>query len=119
MSDKLKLINLDYLNEISGGNNGFIADLIDMFFKQIPEYQITLSDLYDKKDWINLGKLAHKAKSAILMVGMNELASDLKKLEENAKEGINIEEYHEIIVKFVRDSKLAIEELKEIQKKYN
>jgi len=119
MSVKLKLINLDYLNEISNGNTDFIIDLIDMFFKQIPEYQISLSDLYDKKDWVNLGKLAHKAKSAILMVGMKELAEDLKKLEENAKEGININEYQEIIVKFVRDSNLAIEELKNVRKNYN
>jgi len=119
MPDKLKLINLDYLNEISEGNVDFIIDLFDMFYKQIPEYQISLLDLYDKKDWINLGKLAHKAKSAILMVGMKELADDLKKMEENAKEGININEYHEIIVKFVRDSNLAIEELKEVRKNYN
>jgi HPt (histidine-containing phosphotransfer) domain-containing protein len=119
MSAKLKLINLEYLNEISNGNTDFIIDLIDMFFEQIPEYQISLSDLYDKKDWINLGKLAHKAKSAILMVGMKGLADDLKKLEENAKEGININEYHEIIVKFVRESDLAIEELKEVRKNYN
>lgn len=116
---KLKLVNLDYLNEISNGNTDFIIDLIDMFFKQIPDYQISLSDLYDKKDWVNLGKLAHKAKSAILMVGMKELAEDLKKLEENAKEGININEYQEIIVKFVRDSNLAIEELKNVRKNYN
>jgi HPt (histidine-containing phosphotransfer) domain-containing protein len=119
MSGKLKQVNLDYLNEISDGNTDFIIDLIDMFFKQIPEYQISLSDLYDKKDWLNLGKLAHKAKSAILMVGMKELAEDLKKLEENAKEGININEYQEIIVKFVRDSNLAIEELKNVRKNYN
>ncbi len=119
MPDKLKLVNLDYLNEISDGNADFIIDLIEMFFKQIPEYQIYLLDLYKKKDWVNLGKLAHKAKSAILMVGMEELAGDLKKLEENAKEGININEYHEIIVKFVRESNLAIKELKEVRKKYN
>lgn len=117
MSDTLKFINLDYLNEISDGNVDFIIDLLDMFFAQIPEYQVSLSELYNKKDWINLGKLAHKAKSAILMVGMKELANDLKKLEENTKEGININEYHEIIVKFVRESNYAIEELKEIRKK--
>ena len=119
MSNELKLINLEYLNEISDGNTDFIIDLINMFFNQIPEYQISLSALYDKEDWINLGKLAHKAKSAILMVGMKELADELKKLEENAKEGRNINEYHEIIVKFVRESNLAIEELKEVQKNYN
>lgn len=49
------------------------------------------------------------------MVGLNKLASKLKRLEENAKESKNINEYSEIIAKFVRDSNIAINELKEIR----
>jgi hypothetical protein len=86
-----------------------------MFFEQIPEYQKLLNDFYSTKDWINLGKTAHKAKSAILMVGMNKLAESLKILEENAKEGKNINVYKEIIAKFVRESNVAIKELQEIK----
>ena len=115
MSDHFQMINLDYLNEISDGNNDLLRDLVEMFFEQIPEYQKLLTDLYDKKDWINLGRVAHKAKSAILMVGMNDLAQKLKKLEENAKEGKNINEYQEIIAKFVRESDIALQELLEIK----
>ena len=116
MNNKLKVVNLSYLNEISDGNTGFINDLIEMFFEQIPEYQKSLNNYYSKKEWINLGKTAHKAKSAILMVGMKELADDLKKLEENAKEEKNITEYKEIIAKFVYESNVAIKELHEIKK---
>ena len=116
MENKDKFIDMSYLNEISNGNQDFIKELIDMFFEQIPEYQKIIDFHYQNKDWINLGKAAHKAKSAILMMGMKELASDLKKLEEDAKEGKNINEYQEIIAKFVRVSNSAIKELKEIQK---
>ena len=115
MNDHFQMINLDYLNEISDGNNDLLRDLVEMFFKQIPEYQKSFTDLYDKKDWVNLSRVAHKAKSAILMVGMNDLAQKLKKLEENAKEGKNINEYQEIIAKFVRESDIALQELLEIK----
>ena len=117
MENNSKLIDLSYLNEISDGSNELINDLVYLFFKQIPEYQIALNDYYDKKDWDNLSRIAHKAKSAILMVGMKDLANKLKKLEENAKEGRNINEYQEIIAKFVRESNTAVKELKEIRNK--
>lgn len=117
MSDHFQMINLDYLNEISDGNDDLLIDLVEMFFEQIPEYQKSLTNLYDNKDWYNLGRIAHKAKSAILMVGMNDLAQKLKKLEENAKEGKNINEYQEIIAKFVRESDIALQELLEIKNK--
>ena len=115
MENKQKYTDLSYLNEISDGSNDLIIDLIDLFFKQIPEYQVFLSEFYKKRDWVNLSKLAHKAKSAILMVGMKDLANELKKLEENAKDSKNINEYQEIIAKFVRESNFAIKELKEIK----
>lgn len=117
MSDNFDMINLDYLNEISDGNTDLIDDLIEMFFQQIPDYQKLLKDFYSKKDWFSLGRIAHKAKSAILMVGMHDLARELKKLEENAKEGKNIHEYQEIIAKFVRESDIALQELLSLKKK--
>lgn len=119
MNNKYKVIDLSYLIEISGESTDLINDLIEMFFDQIPEYQQLLKNYYSKKEWINLSKIAHKAKSAILMVGMKELADDLKKLEENAKEKKNINEYKEIIAKFVSESNAAIKELHEIKKNQN
>ncbi|MFO7828963.1 MAG: Hpt domain-containing protein [Bacteroidales bacterium] len=113
--DKKHMINLSYLKSISDGNNAFILELIDMFIDQVPEYQEMLQDLMNKKDWNNLARTAHKAKSAILMVGMDELAADLKKLEENAKVEKKINEYQEIITKFVSHSNIAIRELKMIR----
>lgn len=118
MNNKHKVIDLSYLNEISGESTDLISDLIEIFFKQIPEYQKSMNNYFSKKEWINLGKIAHKAKSAILMIGMKELADDLKKLEENTKEGKNINEYNEIIAKFVSESNVAIKELHEIKKNH-
>ncbi|MEE4198192.1 MAG: Hpt domain-containing protein [Bacteroidales bacterium] len=117
MNQEYKLINISYLKSISNGNDPFILELIDLFFEQIPEYQNLLKHFYDSGDWNNLARIAHKAKSAILMVGMDKLAQELKKLEENAKVEKNIHEYQEIIANFVDQSNIAIHELKLIRNK--
>lgn len=75
-----------------------------------------MNDFYSKKDWYNLGRSAHKAKSAVLMMGMNDLSSDLKKLEDYTKDGKNINDYQEIIAKFVRISDSAVQELRDIKR---
>ncbi len=116
MTNKDQIIDLSYLKEIGAGNKDFINELIDMFFEQIPEYQKSLNDFYSKKDWYNLGRSAHKAKSAVLMMGMNDLSSDLKKLEDYTKDGKNINDYQEIIAKFVRISDSAVQELRDIKR---
>ncbi len=116
MKKQWDIINIDYLHSISNGDNKFIIDLIDLMLEQIPDYQSRLNNLYNEGDWNNLAKIAHKAKSAIIMMGMNELAAALKNLEENAKDKKNIGDYQEIIVKFVNDTNSAITELKELKK---
>ncbi|OFX82362.1 MAG: hypothetical protein A2X00_06850 [Bacteroidetes bacterium GWE2_32_14] len=117
MESNSNIVNMSYLNSISNGNKKFIQELIDLFFEQIPDYQKKLKEYYKIKDWHNLSRAAHKAKSALLMVGMEELALELKKMEENAKEEKNIGDYQEIIVKFVNDTNSAITELNELRKK--
>jgi HPt (histidine-containing phosphotransfer) domain-containing protein len=117
MSDRKNIINMSYLNSISNGDNSFLRDLIDLFFEQIPDYQEKLKDLNNKKDWQNLAKTAHKAKSAIIMMGMDDIARELKKMEENAKEEKIIGDYQEIIAKFVNDTNSALVELKDIKEK--
>jgi HPt (histidine-containing phosphotransfer) domain-containing protein len=117
MNKKWNLINMSYLDSISNGDKKFIQELIDLFFEQIPDYQSKLISLNESKDWNNLARIAHKAKSAIIMMGMNDLALELKKLEENAKEEKNIGDYQEIIVKFVNDTNSALAELRDIKEK--
>jgi len=73
-------------------------------------------DLYTKKDYIQLGKLAHKAKSSISIMGLSDLALDLKTLENNAKAGIKIESYKKIIDNFIRETDEAVSELDHVKK---
>ena len=112
--EKFKHINLDYLNEISEGSGDLKRDLISMFIKQVPVFSDQLNSYYQNGDYHSLGKLAHKIKSSVAMMGINDLATDMKTLENIAGEGIEKEKYPIIITKFKEISTEAINELNTI-----
>ena len=112
MSNTYKYINLDYLFELTEGSQEFIDEMITIFINQVPEFILELNTLYNNKDYTELSKTAHKAKSSVSVVGMNELADNLKTLEMLAKEGKSPEKYKEIIDSFEFNCNSACEELK-------
>ena len=103
--------DLNYLKNMSGGAFEIMKEMIDLFIEQVAEISEEMRTAYDKKDWIILGKLAHKAKSSVSIMGMTDLAISLKNLEHAAAEGINIESYKPIVDQFVSDCSDAVEEL--------
>jgi HPt (histidine-containing phosphotransfer) domain-containing protein len=112
--ENFKHINLDYLNEMSDGSDDLVRDLINIFIKQVPVFTEQLDSYYQSGDYYSLGKLAHKIKSSVAMMGINELKTDMKTLEHFAKEGKNAEKYPVLISKFKVISKESIVELNNI-----
>lgn len=108
---KLNLINSTYLESVAGGDVEIIREIIEIFKAQVPEFVSEMKDLFDKKDFLELGLLAHKAKSSISIMGMEDLAIMLKDFELNAKKGINQDEYSSFISRFENDTADAITEL--------
>ena len=109
-----KHVNLDVLKEISEGSNDLMRDLIFLFVSQIPVFSEQLDYYYKNEDFVSLGKLAHKIKSSVAMMGISELSSDMKKLENLAQEKKDIHKYPEFIEKFKRISTEAVSELNDI-----
>lgn len=112
--EKFKHINLGYLNEISEGSDDLKRDLISMFIQQVPVFSDQLDSLYQNGDYYSLGKLAHKIKSSVAMMGINDLSTDMKILENIAVEGKDQEKYPLFIAKFKTVSTEAIKELNTI-----
>ena len=81
MDKKLQTFNLDYLNEIASGDVNFKNDLIKIFLQQIPEFIANMKKFFDEKNWENLAKEAHTAKSSVLIFGMEETGANLKKIQ--------------------------------------
>ncbi|NBC83163.1 MAG: hypothetical protein GVY19_07250 [Bacteroidetes bacterium] len=109
-------VELTYLKEMSGGNKELALEMIDIFISQVKEFSVSMQEHYDNQKFENLGKLAHKAKSSISIMGLEDLAKDLKRLELMAKEGKQVEEYPVIMEKFNVQTSEAIDELNDITK---
>ena len=80
-------MQLDYLDEISGGDTKFKRDLIDIFLKQMPEFITNMKKFMNENDLNNLAKEAHTAKSSVLIFGMKETGVTLKKIQNLAEDG--------------------------------
>lgn len=81
MDGQFNHVNLDYLDNISGGDGNFKRELIGIFLKQIPEFMRNLYHFLQEKKYDDLAKEAHTAKSSVLIFMMEETGKDLKKIQ--------------------------------------
>jgi HPt (histidine-containing phosphotransfer) domain-containing protein len=108
--------DLTFLKESTGDNNEVVREMIELFIAQVPEFIANLKKHLRDRNFIELGKEAHKAKSSVMIVGMEELAIDLKHLQLATIDGTEIEHYPEYVHRFEVQMLAAVQELKEILK---
>lgn len=114
-----KYINLEYLEEVTGGEAEIMKEFIEMFFEQIPEFRDGLKNYLANKQWKELGELAHKAKSSVMTFGLNDLGMHLKQLQLKTQQLSEIETYQDHVREFetvITAAELELqEELKKLQ----
>ena len=103
--------DLSYLKEITGGESSIVIEMVEMFISQVDEFKENLNKYLEEKNWVELGKEAHKAKSSVLIVGMEDLGKNLKKLQLLTEEEKEIESYPDYVKMFMEQCDAAIEEL--------
>ncbi|HJZ41457.1 MAG TPA: Hpt domain-containing protein [Bacteroidales bacterium] len=103
--------DLSYLREMSGGNRELILEMITIFKDQVVEFADEMDAHLRNKEYELLGKLAHKAKSSVSIMGLTNLADSLKSLENDAREGKKPEGYPLIVDLFKKETGEAIKEL--------
>jgi HPt (histidine-containing phosphotransfer) domain-containing protein len=90
MSQKL---DLSYLEEITGGDNEIMLEMIDIFLTESEIAIQELQTIYEQNDWQALGAQAHKLKPTLLYVGLKDIHEITLKLEKNAKQGTMSDQY--------------------------
>ena len=78
-------VDLDYLYTISDNDREFIKDMLSAFVKITPESIDGINDSLETKNWAEIGRLAHKIKPSILLLGIQELSDLIKEIENMAK----------------------------------
>lgn len=108
-----KTMNLKYLEEVSAGDPNFKKELIEIFLRQVPEFVSNMKKFYAEKDWPNLAKEAHTAKSSALIFGMEETGRALKDIQLLAEDN-KTEELPVLIDKSIVDLEEACVSLVEL-----
>jgi HPt (histidine-containing phosphotransfer) domain-containing protein len=108
--------DLKYLITTTNNNPDIILELIDIFIEQIAEFNNDFNELYELGNYDAIGKLAHKAKSSVAIMGMEILSSKLKELEILARENKNPETYPSYISYFKDECAEAAIELIDYKK---
>lgn len=108
-----RFTNLNYLNEITGGEAEMTKEFITMFLDQIVEFKEGMNSYLAEKKWKELGELAHKAKSSVMTFGMNDLGHQLKELQLKTQRMEDTGSYSVYVANFMYQMDVAATELKE------
>jgi len=111
--------NLNYLRTITEGDIASMREIISLFIEQVPEFIVNLKKHLAEEQFAELGNEAHKAKSSVMIMGMENLGHDLKSLQLATISGTKRETYAQHVDRFEKECLAAIEELNQALKKLN
>jgi CheY-like chemotaxis protein len=84
-----KRYDLSMVEAISGGDKDFIVKMLCLFLETVPPSLREMHSYTDKREWLKVSKVAHKLKSTIDSMGINELMQTIREVESNGKTGVN------------------------------
>ena len=105
--------DLKFLKENTLGNSAYIAELIELFLSTTPLMVADLKRCYKTNDWNALRKVAHKLKSNLHTMGIEETYSSIAKLETLPENDIEIEKIGLLVEKIDKVVELSYQELNE------
>lgn len=108
-------INLDYLKESANGNEDFIKEILQIYSTQIREVHEEMLILLNQKNWEQLAKTTHKMRGSIQIIGLVDLAEELKTFEnklETEPDSLDIKERVEYFIEQTLEADKALKAYK-------
>ncbi|MFW5892035.1 MAG: ATP-binding protein [Bacteroidota bacterium] len=93
------LIDLDYLEQLSEGDDDFTISMLSYFIDNTPSVIQEMKDFYKEKNWKALRNVAHKFKPQLTFMGITSIFNDVENIEQNASKVKNIDEIPKLIEK--------------------
>lgn len=109
-------IDLSYLQEISGGDASFIKEMLELYVNTTAQEATLYNNLLQNQDYEGISHLAHKMKAPIQMLGANELFNLVKTVENNSKNGLELNHLPDQISRIQQLIMDSIDEIQEILK---
>ena len=83
-SNNYTIINPDHLYSLSRGNNAFIKDIVQLFLDQNPLEINEIEKAIQQQNYASISSIAHKMKTSVGFIGIDQLLAPLNKLEKSA-----------------------------------
>lgn len=96
ISNNFEVLNLHYLEELSGGNKAFEVSMIEQFVQQTPGVLAEMENEFNNKNYAAVTQIAHNMKTSVSFMGLlAKLGDALDYIESNAsiqRENTNLKE---------------------------
>ena len=100
-------LDLTYLNQISDGDKEFINDILKTFLEEMPKDIKQIEDGLNSNNNALIGKMAHKSKATLHLLGLEDLKNFALNIEQTIKKDTN----HPEIKKWSKEFILYIEKV--------
>lgn len=110
--------DLNYLDEIMGGKQNLILEIIDVFLKQVPQELSSLNDAISKADFAIIKSISHTMKSSVSILGIEILKPILQEMESLGGAGKEIERIKVLYIELNKICKQALLEMEKTRLNY-
>ncbi|MEL6591527.1 MAG: Hpt domain-containing protein [Bacteroidota bacterium] len=100
MSANKLVLDFDQLKMLSGDDDEFMIEILEMIVNQSPEIVAKMDTLYSESDFQNLGATAHLYKSTVTILGNEPMNQLLKDIENIAKDDEDAEALFPLMERF-------------------
>src|SRR6056297_3333759 len=76
-----QLFSVALLNKRTGYDPDVMQEMFDIFKESYPEYFDICSDAIKNEDWKKLSETAHRTKSSVAIMGMEEIRQEFNEME--------------------------------------
>lgn len=107
IGDKNVTVDVSMLYDISGNDISYVHTMVQTFLKNMPVTLQKIEQSLREKDWENLYKLAHYAKSSLSVIKITDMLEWVMKVEANAKNKVNLDALPGLVEKIQEKYQLA------------
>lgn len=106
-------VDISILYEISGNDKNFACRTVNTFLRNMPQTLNKIQQSVNNLDWENVYISAHSAKSSLFVIKAGDMLDWMIRLEEDAKNKINLDHVPDLVKKIIEKYSFAEEILNE------
>lgn len=107
-----RVVNIDYLTQLSRGNTKFVQEMIRIFLSENPEEIRVLESAIREKDFEVIRSSTHKLRSTLPYIGLDRVVEkEISEIEALAVRGSGIDEIGKFFVRIKETCEQACNEL--------